>query len=259
MVTFITDFALLLFKLMYSGAVSVPFAIREVLSSNPLYFQAIQFGIANYTALAQRIRPEVEKITATKVNIGTIVVAIKRFADILQKEQRQEDNLIGNKKGHFGEGTRMSLTGSIIDVDFDDRDFEQLSNILDEMFEKDGRSSPFYYNVFQTNRQLRLFAEDVKEIRNILSLASQKFDGRMRAGLSKITITLPSSVSTRSVEGPQRNPYNLLSIVSDVLYKNQIILHDAFFTPNEIVLILNEKDAGRAYELLRAKIVTKGQ
>ena len=259
-VTLITDFALLSFKIMYSGTVSVPFAIREVLSSNPLYFQAIQFGIANYTALAQRIRPEVEKITATQVNIGTIVVAIKRFADILQKEQRQADNLMGNKKGHFGEGTRMSLTGSIIDVDFDDRDFEQLSNILDEMFEKDGRSSsPFYYNLFQTNKQLRLFAEDVQEIRNILSLASQKFDGRMRAGLSKITITLPSSVSTRSVEGPQRNPYNLLSIVSDVLYKNQIILHDAFFTPNEIVLILNEKDAARAYELLRAKIVTKGQ
>ena len=244
---------------MYSGTVSVPFAIREVLSSNPLYFQAIQFGIANYTALAQRIRPEVEKITATQVNIGTLVVAIKRFADILQKEQRKEDNMMGNKKVHFGEGTRMSLTGSIIDVDFDDRDFEQLSNILDEMFEKDGRSSPFYYNLFQTNKQLRLFAEDVQEIRNILSLASQKFDGRMRAGLSKITITLPSSASTRSAEGPQRNPYNLLSIVSDVLYKNQIILHDAFFTPNEIVLILNEKDAARAYELLRAKIVTKGQ
>ena len=259
MVTLITDFALILFNIMYSGTVSVPFAIREVLSSNPLYFQAIQFGIANYTALAQRIRPEVEKITATQVNIGTIVVAIKRFADILQKEQRKEDNMMGNKKVHFGEGTRMSLTGSIIDVDFDDRDFEQLSNILDEMFEKDGRSSPFYYNLFQTNKQLRLFAEDVQEIRNILSLASQKFDGRMRAGLSKITITLPSSASTRSVEGPQRNPYNLLSIVSDVLYKNQIILHDAFFTPNEIVLILNEKDAARAYELLRAKIVTKGQ
>jgi hypothetical protein len=258
-VTLITDFALILFNIMYSGTVSVPFAIREVLSSNPLYFQAIQFGIANYTALAQRIRPEVEKITATQVNIGTIVVAIKRFADILQKEQRKEDNMMGNKKVHFGEGTRMSLTGSIIDVDFDDRDFEQLSNILDEMFEKDGRSSPFYYNLFQTNKQLRLFAEDVQEIRNILSLASQKFDGRMRAGLSKITITLPSSASTRSAEGPQRNPYNLLSIVSDVLYKNQIILHDAFFTPNEIVLILNEKDAARAYELLRAKIVTKGQ
>src|ERR687891_2617687 len=93
--------ALILCNIMYSGTVSVPFAIREVLSSNPIYFQAIQFGIANYTALAQRIRPEVEKITATQVNIGTIVVAIKRFADILQKEQRKEDNMMENKNAHF--------------------------------------------------------------------------------------------------------------------------------------------------------------
>lgn len=240
---------------MYSSPVSVPFAIREVLSSNPLYFQAIQLGIANYTALAQRIRPEVERITTSRVNVGTIVVAIKRFADSLRKEQ--DDNLIGNSSSHFGEGTRMSLTGSIIDVDFDDRDFEQLSNILDEMIETDNQSSPFYYNLFQTNKQLRLFAEDVTEIRNILSLASQKFAGKMRAGLSKITITLPSPVGAKSNEGIQKDPYNLLSVVSDVLYKNQIRLRDAFFTPNEIVLILNEKDAARAYELLRAKIVTK--
>ena len=241
---------------MYSGPVSVPFAIREVLSSNPLYFQAIQLGIANYTALAQRIRPEVERITTSRVNVGTIVVAIKRFADSLRGEQRQDDNLIGNSSSHFGKGTRMSLTGSIIDVDFDDRDFEQLSNILDEMIE-DNQSSPFYYNLFQTNKQLRLFAEDVTEIRNILSLASQKFAGKMSAGLSKITITLPSPVGAKSNEGVQKDPYNLLSVVSDVLYKNQIRLRDAFFTPNEIVLILNEKDGARAYELLRAKIVTK--
>ena len=79
----------------------------------------------------------------------------------------------------------------------------------------------------------------------------------MRAGLSKITITLPLPVGAKSNEGIQKDPYNLLSVVSDVLYKNQIRLRDAFFTPNEIVLILNEKDAARAYELLRAKIVTK--
>ena len=134
---------------MYASPVSVPFAIREVLSSNPLYFQAIQLGIANYTALAQRIRPEVERITTSRVNVGTIVVAIKRFADSLREEQLQDDNLIGNSSSHFGEGTRMSLTGSIIDVDFDDRDFEQLSNILDEMIEKDTKAAPYIIIFFK--------------------------------------------------------------------------------------------------------------
>ena len=48
----------------------------------------------------------------------------------------------------------------------------------------------------------------------------------------------------------------MLSLISDVLYNNQISLCNAFFAPNEIVLILNNKDAAKAYELLRAKIST---
>ena len=41
------------------------------------------------------------------------------------------------------EGARMSLTGSIIDIDFH-RQFYQLANMLDEVFEKESR-----YNLFQ--------------------------------------------------------------------------------------------------------------
>ena len=62
---------------MYRTAASVPQAIREVLSSNGLYLQALKSGIANYTALAQRIKADVETIIGAQVNVGTIVVAIK--------------------------------------------------------------------------------------------------------------------------------------------------------------------------------------
>jgi hypothetical protein len=64
--------------------------VRTILASNNLYFQALSSGITNYTALAQKIKTEVEKITGIEVQIGTIVVAIKRFADTLIKEQEKE-------------------------------------------------------------------------------------------------------------------------------------------------------------------------
>jgi hypothetical protein len=227
----------------YKVTVSVPQAIREVLSSNKLYLQALRSGIANYTALAQRIKSDVEKIVGSQVNIGTIVVAIKRLADILEKQEQQEQNKFINT--HPIDSARMSLTGSIIDIDFD-RELDELSNILDEVFEKETG-----YNLFQTNKQLRLFTEDIDEIRNIISTASKKFDCKMKEGLSKITINFPSSTSYNNEEAP----YNtLLSLISDVLYNNQIPLYNAFFAPNETVLILKNKDAARAYELLRAKI-----
>jgi hypothetical protein len=222
---------------------SVPHAIREVLSSNTLYLQALKSGIANYTALAQRIKSDVETIVGSQVNVGTIVVAIKRFADILEKEKKDEEKKPSNT--HPMNGARMSLTGSIIDIDFD-RELDELSNILDEVFEKESG-----YNLFQTNKQLRLFTEDIDEIRNIVSTASKKFDFKLKEGLSKITINFPSSTSYNN----EQTPYNdVLSLVSDVLYNNQIPLYNAFFAPNETVLILKNKDAARAYELLRAKI-----
>jgi hypothetical protein len=240
---------------------SVPQAIRAILNSNNLYFQALVSGIANYTALAQKIKPAVEEITGVEVQIGTIVVAIKRFADTLTKEWQQHEE--GNKSNIDNriEGARMSLTGSIIDIDFNDKEFDEIFDILDEVFENDSGS----YNLIQTNKQLTLFTEDIEEIRNIVSTASKRFDGKIKEGLSKITITLPSSTASVSALDSsdeerqrlsQKPDYNMLSLVSGVLYNNQISLYNAFFASNEIVLILNNKDAAKAYELLRANIST---
>jgi hypothetical protein len=231
---------------------SVPQAIKTILASNNLYLEALVSGIANYTALAQKIKPDVEKITGIEVQLGTIVVAIKRFADTLVKEkQEKEESIMPSRL----DGARMSLTGSIIDVaiDFNDTEFDQIFNMLDEVFENESSG----YNLFHTNKQLTLLTEDIEEIRNIVLATSKKFNGKITEGLSKITITLPSSTvasSDKSQQQRQKPYYNVLSLVSDVLYNNQISLNNAFFAPNDIVIILNSKDAAKAYDLLRAKI-----
>jgi hypothetical protein len=224
----------------------------EILSSNNLYLQALQSGIANYTALAQRIKPEIEKLTASNVNTGTIVVAIKRLVDNLHKEEEIENNsTLDNNQSAIIEGVRMSLTGSIMDVDFNESEFDQLSHLLDEIFDK---RSNFSYNLFQSNKQIRLLAEDVEEFRNLVSITSKKLDGRIKERLSKITITIPP----HSEEDMDPNVYsNFISLVSDIIYNSRIKLEDAFFTPNEIVLVLEDKDAARAYELISTKITKR--
>ncbi|MGA9148959.1 MAG: hypothetical protein WBZ36_00165, partial [Candidatus Nitrosopolaris sp.] len=95
---------------MFTRAVSVPQAIKEILSSNNLYRQALLWGIANYTALAQKIKPDVEKLTASEVNIGTIVVAIKRLVDRLQEEEEIQNESDLKHILPIIEGARMSLT-----------------------------------------------------------------------------------------------------------------------------------------------------
>ena len=232
---------------MFSPSVSVPQAIKEILFSNNLYLQALLAGIANYTALAQKIKPDVEKITASEVNVGTIVVGIKRIVDNLQSK-RGADKISDSNDYPIVEDVRMSLTGSIIDIDFNESKFDQFSFIIDELFEKETNHK---YNLFQTDKQIRLLLDDVEEIRNIAVMASKKFDGKIRAGLSKITITIPSLLMNNN---DRRTYHRFISSVSDIIYNSRIELQDAFYTPNEIVLVLNDKDAAKAYELLRAKI-----
>lgn len=225
--------------------VSVPQAIKEILSSNNLYLQALLSGIANYTALAQKIKPDIEKLTASNVSLGTIVVAIKRLVDSLHKEEET-----ANKSGlkqilPIIEGARMSLTSSMIDIDFNESKFGQLSDIFDALFEKEISHN---YNIYQTDRQIRLLAEDIQEIRNIVGSGSKKFDGIIKDGLSKITITIPSILNESDNDNKY---YRFISSVSDIIYNRRIKVYDAFFTPKEIVLILNDQDAVKAYELLR--------
>lgn len=233
---------------MFTRAVSVPQAIKEILSSNNLYRQALLCGIANYTALAQKIKPDVEKLTASEVNIGTIVVAIKRLVDRLQEEEEIQNESDLKHILPIIEGARMSLTGSVIDIDFNESRFDQLSDIFDELFEKEISHN---YNVFQTDRQIRLLTEDIKEIRNIVVSGSKKFDGVIKGGLSKITITIPPILN--EVDNDNKY-YRFISSVSDIIYNSRIKVQDAFFTPREIVLVLDDEDALRAYELLKPTI-----
>jgi hypothetical protein len=227
---------------MYSQATSVPDAIRKVLGSDHVYMQALALGIANYTALAERIKPEIEKLIGSKVNLNTIVVAIKRLADALEKKNLQQQH---NSGTHLTAAkAKMSLTGSIIDIDFqkenNDDDNDVLTHVLDEFFEQDSR-----YNLFQTQNHFSLLTEDADEIRRMVAEAIQKFDGTIREGLSKITISLTPDDQRR---------YQTLSLVSNILYNHQIPIHSAFFTTNEIVLILSDKYAAKAYDLIRMKL-----
>ena len=232
---------------MFSPNVSVPQAIKEILSSNNLYLQALLSGIANYTALAEKIKPDVEKLTGSEVNMGTIVVAIKRLVDRLQEEEKIQNESDLNHILPIIEGARMSLTGSVIDIDFNESRFDQLSDIFDEIFEKETNHK---YSLFQTDKQIRLLLDDVEEIRSTAVKASKKFDGKIRGGLSKITITIPSLLNNND----RRTYHRFISSVSDIIYNSRIEIQDAFYTPNEIVLILNDTDAARTYELLRAKL-----
>src|SRR5215208_1795285 len=230
---------------MYSNIPSVSRAIRDILFSNSIYMNSLKLGIANYTALAIKIKPEVEKIVGSQINVNTIVVSIKRIADTIQQQQQSKQDLkISQDEKEMINGARISLTGSILDVEFD-KEMENTEKIFD-LFD---RESDIRFNIFQSKNHIKLFIENISDIKKILSNDLQKIVGlsSVKEGVSMITIALPW-------QGNEvRKTYQLLSMISNILYNHEILLHNAFFTPNEIVLIISDSDAAKVYELLRVK------
>ena len=216
-----------------SAGLTVPEAVRNLITGNQALYQCLKMGLINYTALANRIKPEVEKIVGDTVNLNTIVVAIKRFADAVEKIESVDR---GSKV--FREA-RISLTGSIVDVGVGDIDRfdEDLSQILHKLFDFDPQ-----FRLFQSENFMRIFAEDIEGVRELFSDLAKKFDIDMKKGFAKISIKLP--VGTDQQLG-------LVSLISDLLYSNGVVLHDAFFGRDEMVLVVDENLAARAYDILR--------
>jgi hypothetical protein len=232
---------------MYSNIPSVSKAIKDILFSNSIYLNSLKLGIANYTALAIKIKPEVDRTIGSEVNINTIVVSIKRIADALQ-HSLDVDSLSLEEKENLS-SARISLTGSILEVEFD-KEMENIEKVLN-LFD---RQSDIRFNIFQSKNHMNLFIENISEIKKIFNSNDDVptiHPSKIKEGVSMITISLPWE------EKELRKTYQLLSIISNILYDNQISLHNAFFTPNEIVLIINERDAAKVYELLRVKFYDK--
>ena len=227
---------------MYLNTLPVTQAVRQVLVKNRVYSQVLEMGIANLTALAQHIKPEVEMMVGSQVNTNTIVVAIKRLVDSIEQEK-------AIKRVYRGvpaiDEVRMSLTDSVIDINCGLLESQDISAVLDQFFEK----KDFSFNLYHTSKQFRLFADN-KDAYNVIDQAiTKQFRHDKEKKLSKITI----SFST----GQQENLNSLLFTVSNIIFSAQIAIHSAFFTSSEIVLILEDRNATELYDSLRKELTAR--
>ena len=213
---------------------SVPEVVREIITRNRSIYDCMKMDLINYTALAVKIQPEIERILGNSVNLNTVVVAIKRYADSFEiKEDVKDEPVLKN--------ARLALTGGIMDIKFSVKD----SNEMDPMAILDKFSKiTSNYEFFRVSDSFRFLAEDMDDIRQIFSNVSNR-DDMFSTGLAKIRISIPST----------QNQSDVVSYVAEVLHASGIELVNAFFSQENIVIILNDRDASRAYDILHSDIM----
>jgi aspartokinase len=229
----------LLYMTLHNGIVrasnlSVPEAVREIITRNRSIYDCMKMDVINYTALAVKIQSDVEKQLGNPVNLNTIVVAIKRYADSFEeKEDIKAESVLKN--------ARLSLTDGILDIKFstNDMDKKETASLLDK-FEQYDSDYEFFRMADST---FRVLTEDLVDIRRMFeSIPSAK--NFFSTGLAKIEIRIPQ----------EQNRSDVVSYVAEILHNNGVELQNAFFSQDNIILVLREEDASKAYEVLRAEI-----
>ena len=100
------------------------------------------------------------------------------------------------------------------------------------------------YEFFRVSDSFRFLTEDMDDIRQIFNNISNR-DDMFSTGLAKIRISIPDS----------QNQSDVVSYVAEVLHANGIELVNAFFSQDSIIIILNERNASRAYDVLHSDIM----
>ncbi len=212
---------------------SVPEVIREIITKNRSIYDCMKMDIINYTALAVKIQPDVERHLGNSVNLNTIVVAIKRYADSFeQKEDIKEESVLKD--------ARLSLTDGIMDIKISARDLRDQNAV--SLLDKFSQITPDY-DFFRMADSFRFLTEDIADIRRLFESIPDR-ENVFSTGLAKIKISIPS----------EQNRSDLVSYVAEVLHSNGIELVNAFFSQDGITMVLNEKDASKAYEIIRSEI-----
>ena len=216
---------------MRTTGVSVPEVVREIITRNRSIYECMKMDVINYTALAVKIQPDVEKTIGNAVNLNTIVVAIKRYADSFDdKEEVSNEPVLKN--------ARLSLTDGIMGIQWNMVDAgDEMAKMLNE-FHKEFADSEF----FRLGDSFRILTEDSDRVRRMFQ--SLPKENEYNSGLAKIKVSVP----------PNHNRSDIMSFVTEILHYNGIDMADALFTQDGLVIVLKEEDAPRAYEKLRAQI-----
>jgi len=213
------------------AGMSVPEVVREIVTRNRSIYDCIKMDLINYTALAVKIQPDVEKLLGGPANLNTIVVAIKRYADSFEaKDPIKDEPVLQN--------ARLSVTDGIVDIRIPKESFTISES--SSLFDKFSKIDPDY-EFFRVADSFRFLTEDIADVRKLFeSLPNIQTSSK----LTRISIGIPSN----------QNRSDVGSYVADLLHSNGIEWQDAYFSRDKMIITLDTDDASRAYDILRSEI-----
>ncbi len=194
---------------------------REILAGKPYYKYVLEQNIANHSALAGKIKANVESALGRKVSLDAIAVAIRRYSETLTRTAAEHEKALLKLLAK----SKINLKNDVADVTFK-KDYELKS------------AKPLHIIRGINATEVILEQDDLEKI-------NLKDAVKVRENLVELTIVTPPEVE--SIPG-------WVHYITGLLAENNINIVEVVSCYTDTILVLEEKDALKAYEILRAKM-----
>ena len=214
--------------------VTVAHLVEKIIEQKPFLQESLSRGIVNNAALAEELRPQIEKELKKKVKFSAVNMAIRRLSEKLKEtfieKAKFDKNCDITIKSDLVEITLFNITDiqkyikELYDtIDFEDGDFLTITQVLHEV-------------MIITNKKYQ---------KDITQLFPAKNIKKIIKNLCSLTIKVPINAF---------ETVGLFYVSTRALSWENISIVDIVSTLTEMTFIINEEDTSRAFNILKKLI-----
>lgn len=211
---------------------SISKVTEEIINRSPFLREAMTENLINISALARKIRPEIEKVTGKEIKEGAIVMAIKRMSPgVYHKLNIKINNVIG--------GIGDFLVRSDL-IDFTYENSESIRSCQSQLIQhlKDDKDCFFTLCKGITETTYIVNSKYSSDVQRIFVNEHLKSHNKH---LSSITVKLPET---------NTETYGVYYYIMKHLAWEGINIEQVVSTSNEFTAIVNSNDIDEAFKIL---------
>lgn len=216
--------------------ITIAQVVEEIVERQPFMEEAMGKNLINLSAFARILKPEIEERLYKSIEVGAIVMALKRFK-ISKNKKIDPKNIFTNQPDLI---TRSNLVGfTVVNSD----------KLLDTL-------KPIITHGKLTHKQFFAFTQGVFETSIICSHESEDF---VKEKLEKETIIgKKNNLSTITIILPKENVVTpgVYYYILKILAWEGINVIDVISTENEFTIVFEDKDIDRSFSLLKKHLKT---
>lgn len=204
--------------------------VQEYIKKHPLIEQAIEEDLLNYSSLARKIKPSIEKELMKRIEVSAVGMALRRAAHTIQKKQQSYPIIRAEE---------LIVRSRITEYTFAQSD--TISSTV----------AMFLQSISKENKYFLAVTQGVFEVAVIMS---KQYEGRAKEMFKNEKVTsCQEGISAITLRLPKNNVF-VPGVYHRFLKKlawDNINIIDIVSTLTEITLLFSEDQVDRAFTLLK--------